>query len=255
MTYAPGALSAARSYLIAQGVSANGVGIVGDTAHGTEGYHVGWDRLKLGYGTGDYSWGESPRDRVYSNAAMGLDLPSEGFPRLREFSLWLVAQCLSGAPDTQDIREVIYTPDGKTVKRWDRLGRRSSGDSSHLWHTHISYFRDSEGRDKTALFKRFFEGENTLAFLDDSGAAVMAWRMDAEQSGSEKVRGGPNKGEGMWIVQALKRLEAAVTNPAPTPVTVNVDAGQVASALAGNAEFVAAIVKAVNDDQSRRMAA
>src|SRR5690606_6657845 len=62
-------------------------------------------------------------------------------------------------PDTKDIREVIYSLDGKNVKRWDRLKRRTSGDSSHTFHTHISYFRDSETRDKTALFARYLNGD------------------------------------------------------------------------------------------------
>jgi hypothetical protein len=44
--------------------------------------------------------------------------------------LWLVGRCKAGDPDAADIREIIYTPDGKTVQRYDRLGIRSTGDSS-----------------------------------------------------------------------------------------------------------------------------
>lgn len=161
MTYAPQTLLDARKYLQGKtGLDMASLGIVGDTAHGTSGYHVGWDRLRLGAGTGDYSYRESVRDHVQSEAASALDIGS-GWPRWRELTLWLVAQCQAGTQDTRDIREVIYTPDGKTVKRWDRLGVRSTGDSSHLSHTHISYHRDSEARDKTALFRRFFEGTGT----------------------------------------------------------------------------------------------
>ncbi|WP_037684611.1 hypothetical protein, partial [Streptomyces griseus] len=83
--------------------------------------------------------------------------------------------CTAGAPDTRDIREIIYSPDGQTVKRWDRLGKRSTGDSSHLWHTHFSFFRDSikAGRDLTPLFRRYLtsigliEGEDIMASIDD----------------------------------------------------------------------------------------
>ena len=60
----------------------------------------------------------------------------------------------------RDLREIIYSPDGKVVRRWDRLGKRSSGDDSHLWHTHFSFFRDSTkaDRDQTPLFRRYLTG-------------------------------------------------------------------------------------------------
>jgi peptidoglycan hydrolase-like protein with peptidoglycan-binding domain len=153
MTYAPASLKAAQTYLKAQtGLPWVSLGIVGDDNH-IGGYHQG----KPNVPASDYSRDESSRDeRGLSGAASALDIGD--FPRLRALSLWIVEQCKAGAPDTKDIREVIYSPDGRTVKRWDRLGVRSSGDSSHLKHTHISYHRDSEGRDKTGLFRRYFEG-------------------------------------------------------------------------------------------------
>ncbi|MGH3878076.1 MAG: hypothetical protein ACRDSK_13685 [Actinophytocola sp.] len=159
MTYAPAKLLEAREYLkpltglnnIALGITSDGYG---------HGYHRGRDAINTAK---DYSVIESPRDRSgLSNAASALDIGL--FDRtvngrrvtLRSLSLWLVEQCRAGAPDTRDIREIIYTPDGRVVRRWDRLGVRSSGDDSHLKHTHISYFRDSRDRDKVALFRRFF---------------------------------------------------------------------------------------------------
>lgn len=156
MTYAPQALLDLRHYLQPlTGLPDSSLGIVGDAAH-IGGYHHGWDQRA---GSGDYSWSESTRDSSHrTNAAAAMDVGM--FARLRELSNWLVQQCSSGAADTLDIREVIYSPDGRTVKRWDRLGIRSTGDSSHLTHTHISFFRDAEGRDKTAVFERFFEGGN-----------------------------------------------------------------------------------------------
>ncbi|CAM3460645.1 hypothetical protein [Stackebrandtia soli] len=177
MTYAPRSLMDARAYIIdAFGISGASVGIVGDPAH-RGGYHCGSDRTV----TGDYSVVESIRDKHgLTQAASALDVGmfSRGGRNLRHFSLWLVDQCKRGAPDTADIREVIYSPDGRVVKRWDRLGRRSSGDDSHLWHTHISYHRDSESRDKLSLFKRYIEGDNTMD-LDDkvklSGWIPQAW--------------------------------------------------------------------------------
>ncbi|WP_431881809.1 hypothetical protein [Micromonospora chalcea] len=135
------------------------VGIVGDPAH-RGGYHCGSDRVVAG----DYSVLESDRDRNGLSAyASALDVGwfkvgvgSRTYD-LRHLSVWCVNQCAAGAADARDIREIIYSPDGKTVRRWDRLGRRSSGDTSHLWHTHFSFFRDATkaGRDLTPLFRRY----------------------------------------------------------------------------------------------------
>lgn len=158
MTFAPASILAARALIKQHTRLADAaLGIVGDAAH-RGGYHCGRDRTV----TADYSVVESSRDAHPSDAASALDVGWFDMTvagkrhTLRSFSLWLVAQCQANAPDAADIREVIYSADGETVKRWDRLRKRSSGDSSHRWHTHISFHRDSEGRDKTALFRRYF---------------------------------------------------------------------------------------------------
>jgi hypothetical protein len=172
-TFAPDRLQDARRFLLQHlgpfGLTSAEVGIVGDTAHadGGSSYHLGKAQLR----PDSYTITESVRDRNgLSNAASGMDVGEftatvDGKRHtLRSFSIWLVAQCKAGAPDTADIREVIYSPDGNVVKRWDRLNRRTTGDSSHLWHTHISYFRDSEHRDKTALFRRYL---TEIGLLED----------------------------------------------------------------------------------------
>jgi len=146
------------------------VGIVGDTAHVRQGdsYHLGLpEQTRDGY-----SVRESARDRAgLSDLASAVDVGEfrvtvRGKSHdLRSFSLWLVAQCKSNTVDSRDIREIIYSPDGKTVRRWDRERRRSSGDSSHLWHTHISLFRDATkaGRGLTPLFRRYLTEIGLLA--------------------------------------------------------------------------------------------
>ncbi|MBX7266041.1 hypothetical protein KIF24_08405 [Micromonospora sp. Llam7] len=170
MTRAPANLLAVRSLLIEhlnrdpdrvrdEDLEPNEVGIVGDANH-RGGYHCGSDRIV----TNDYSVVESSRDRnglTLDAAALDVGLfrvTSGGRNHnLSTFSTWCVAQCVANAPDTRDIREIIYSPDGNVVRRWDRLGRRSTGDRSHLWHTHFSFFRDSikANRDQRPLFHRY----------------------------------------------------------------------------------------------------
>ncbi|MCG5467281.1 hypothetical protein LADH09A_002620 [Micromonospora sp. LAH09] len=144
------------------------VGIVGDPAH-RGGYHCGSDRVV----TNDYSVVESPRDRAgltLDAAALDVgqfEVRSGGRTHtMASFSVWCVAQCAANAADTRDIREIIYSPDGKTVKRWDRLDKRSTGDSSHRWHTHFSFFRDAikAGRDQRPLFRRYL---SSIGLLED----------------------------------------------------------------------------------------
>ncbi|MBM0279330.1 hypothetical protein [Micromonospora tarensis] len=176
MTRAPANLLAVRSLLLTHLDNAPGpndlepseVGIVGDPAH-RGGYHCGSDRVV----PGDYSVVESPRDRAgltLDAAALDVgqfDVRSGGRTNtLASFSVWCVAQCAANAADTRDIREIIYSPDGTTVKRWDRLGKRSTGDSSHRWHTHFSFFRDAikAGRDQRPLFRRYL---SSIGLLED----------------------------------------------------------------------------------------
>jgi peptidoglycan hydrolase-like protein with peptidoglycan-binding domain len=154
MTFAPQSIQKVQRYVHDKtGLPFNALGIVGDKNH-RGGYHCGRDRVT----DDDYSVDESPRDREgLSYAASALDIGN--WPGLRRFSIWLVAQCEANTPDTRDIREVIYSPDGLTVERWDREGERDSGDGSHRSHTHISWYRDSENDDKMPVFRRYFDKE------------------------------------------------------------------------------------------------
>ncbi|MEU7977319.1 hypothetical protein AB0B63_02150 [Micromonospora sp. NPDC049081] len=168
MTTAPANLLAVRRLLLdtIKSLDPASVGIVGDPAH-RGGYHCGSDRVV----PNDYSVVESPRDSAgLTLYASGLDVGtfsvrSGGVTHdLRTFSEWCVAQCRANTADSRDLREIIYSPDGKVVRRWDRLGKRNSGDDSHLWHTHFSFFRDSTkaGRDQTPLFRRYLTGIGLL---------------------------------------------------------------------------------------------
>jgi hypothetical protein len=200
------------AYWVSQG-GAN-LGIVGDLAHQRRAsYHNGQDAITR-YGrtaTNDYSI-RHPRDRepYLTNAAAGTDLGrlDGSLPKLYTFSKWLVEQCRVGAPGTRDIREVIYSPDGKVVKRWDNVDRvlrsgwpvaTGQGDQSHIWHTHVSWFRDSEARSKAGVFAPYFGGIDVavpIAFFErprlarltaeavlyeDPGLSKVAWQ-DLDQT-------------------------------------------------------------------------
>ncbi|PZF98267.1 hypothetical protein [Micromonospora deserti] len=253
MTRAPSNLLAVRRLLLAhlnvdesrvrsQDLEPAEVGIVGDRAH-RGGYHCGSDRVV----PNDYSVVESPRDRAgLTTDASALDVGlfevrSGGRTHnLYSFSTWCVGQCVASAPDTRDIREIIYSPDGKVVRRWDRLGRRSSGDSSHLWHTHFSWFRDSikAGRDQTPLFRRYLttigliEGDDMTPEQDlrlkRVEAALLGTGRDGFGFAIKDVDGRPGPveplaqrladlsyalvsgpaGSGAYIAQVLPRVEA-----------------------------------------------
>lgn len=163
MTFAPDSIIAVRDLVheALPEIPLVSLGIVGDDNHAQTGssYHLGKSALR----PDSYTIVESSRDRNgLTEAASALDFGwwqrtvGGRVHNLRTYSTWLVAQCKAGTPDTADLREVIYSPDGVVVKRWDRLGVRDTGDNTHLTHTHHSWFRDSEKHDKTALFRRYF---------------------------------------------------------------------------------------------------
>ncbi|WP_405102671.1 hypothetical protein [Micromonospora sp. NBC_01412] len=180
MTRAPTNLLNVRTLLLSylKDLDPAAVGIVGDPAH-RGGYHCGSDRVV----TNDYSVVESPRDQSgLTLDASGLDVGSFTVRSggqthdLRSFSVWCVQQCAAGAADTRDIREIIYSADGKVVRRWDRLGRRTTGDNSHLWHTHFSFFRDSTkaGRGQTPLFRRYLTTIGLLTTIPEDDMSAQA---------------------------------------------------------------------------------
>jgi len=160
VTYASHTLTELARYWVSHG--GVNLGIVGDTRHVALGrsYHLGRSSL-----TADAYSRTTHRDRAgLTEAASAIDLGKLGgsFPALRKFSLWLVKRCQSNAPGTQDIREVIYSPDGHVVLRWDRERglasepRPGEADVSHLGHTHVSWYRDSEKRAKVGAFAPYF---------------------------------------------------------------------------------------------------
>lgn len=159
-----------RDYVKAQDQDLNNinVGTAGGPSHVAEGtsYHLGKDQLKMS--KNPYS-ARTPRDKAGLANPATANLCSAGdidqaLDELRELSVWLVEECRrpNPHPDTADIREIIYSPDGVTVYTWDREKGQTSapqrrGGSSHKTHTHVSWYRDAGLRDKVGPFRRFFE--------------------------------------------------------------------------------------------------
>ena len=176
MTYAPQSLKDDRAWLIdtldmhpgsssyPADLDPAEVGIVGSTAHVKTGtsYHLGKSQLKAGA----YS-AVTTRDRAgLTDAASALDVGQFAYSAggrtwtQRDLAVWCVAQCRDAARDALDIREIIYSPDGKTVWRWDQQRGQASaptlgGDLSHLTHDHFSRYRDAETRPLRPLFQRW----------------------------------------------------------------------------------------------------
>jgi len=168
VSFAPSSLTELGRYWIQHGGAM--LGIVGDAAH-TTGYHLGKDRIYDGTGPGlgddDYSVRLTRDSKGLTNAASAIDLGKlDGtYARLYDFSRWLVTQCQNSAPGTQDIREIIYSPDGQRVQRYSGVDGKihtgeGNGDASHRSHTHISYFRDSQDRAKVPVFAAYWEDDD-----------------------------------------------------------------------------------------------
>lgn len=163
MTFAPPTLVELAAWWKAQG--GVNLGIVGDASHQAKGtsYHLGADDLAAGA----YSR-QTARDKAgLSNAASAIDLGRLGgsLGELRAFSVWLVDRARANAPGTSDLREIIYSPDGSRVLRWDRergyqsAPRPGEADASHLTHTHVSWYRDAQRRDHVTAFRPYFDQE------------------------------------------------------------------------------------------------
>jgi hypothetical protein len=189
VTFAPASIVALQTFWQGQGGVA--LGIVGNQKH-CAGYHLGRDRIygecacrpdgtcEPGQKGNDYSV-QLPRDRSgLSNAASAIDLGrlNGSLGELQDFSRWLVRACMADREAYRDIREVIYSPDGVTVQRYSGVDNEihygaGNGDGSHTTHTHISFYRDSVGRDKVALFAAYFV-EVDMPNAVNGGARILA---------------------------------------------------------------------------------
>jgi hypothetical protein len=180
------------------------LGVVGNEKH-CDGYHLGQDRIFsscackpkgrciAGLKNNDYSVRTVRDQSGLTNFASAIDLGrlNGTLPQLQAFSRWLVRRCQANVRGTRDVREIIYSPDGKRVYGYSReMGVASRpildyGDASHLTHTHISFYRDSETRDKRPLFEPFFDAVQA-GTLDPAAPAA-----EEDMPGLSLTRRGP----------------------------------------------------------------
>jgi hypothetical protein len=120
-------------------------GIVGDTNHGS-GYHRSRNGLKAQGKTGDYSI-QLPADRRGDgNACTAIDLKFSA-KDMKLVSARLMVAFKADEDRIEPCREFFGTINGSSVTGWNRAvtGRPVgyvTSDASHLWHVHISVFRD-----------------------------------------------------------------------------------------------------------------
>ncbi|MEV4535237.1 hypothetical protein AB0J82_15540 [Asanoa sp. NPDC049518] len=204
----------------------NALGILGDTDHADGGtsYHLGRDQLR----DDAYSVTQSRRDKHPTNAASAFDLGNEwrfeaandaaakkrAQKAFLRFNHLYVAALKAKAPGTEDIREIIYTPDGDEVKTFDVLQIRSGGDLNHRTHTHTSFFRDSEGRRDGAYRKLLLrlinqaisEEGDFMATVRQKDWDALIWRVEGLAAGRSKVAGGPTKKAAIGVTTRLEAL-------------------------------------------------
>jgi hypothetical protein len=201
-------------------------GIVGDTDHadGGDSYHLGKDQIRP---TGHrYSVDESARDRRgLDDYASAMDFgyfkvaTGRGTFDLYDYNAWLVGLCRAGDPDTVDLREVIYSPDGQRVLRFDREGVRSTGDDSHLEHTHHSEYRDADGHRMLRLVTRWLQHIGLIPEEDDVSAqdVIDALKSKAGQDAltawATTVTGRKALGDAVWAAPLVDPLSMS-TPPA-----------------------------------------
>jgi hypothetical protein len=236
---APASLVALADYWRSRGGVV--LGIVGDERH-CRGYHLGRDRIYgscacrpdgdcvPGLGDRDYSVMASRDKAGLTDDAAAIDLGrlNDSLDELRRFSSALVERCKRGTADTADIREIVWSPDGTTVSRWDREGLPGGGDATHLTHTHISYYRDAiqAGRDLTAAFRAILEDALMLAVVTRQPFPTpVIWRVAAGTTlrGYDPAQPGKVAKEMRFASDSLAHATARVgvswpgTSPAPIP--------------------------------------
>lgn len=157
MTQAPADLLELRSRIQARtGLTAVELGIVGDSAHAaTGGYHEGrTDLERAGVVGSDYST-RLPRDRAgLTESASAIDIGARwaaGRSVWLRFNAALVAALHANEPALAAVRAVNYTDANGATLRTDREHGWSTESNSDRDHTHVEWYRDTEGNRQASL--------------------------------------------------------------------------------------------------------
>jgi hypothetical protein len=276
MTNAPADLLGLRTRLQElTGLSAVDVGIVGDDRHARSGgYHIGRSGLAAaGVWDTDYSV-RLTRDRTGATESSSAMDVGAGWKQGRAVWLkWnnlLANACRSGEPALMMIRAINYSPDGKLRWRIDRqtAWRTESSSDTVDVHTHIEWYRDTEGRRQAcldriaALAQQAITGQ--LQPQEDDVSAHLEAVMDAWRNGNQVAADGSNVEPVKWEVRRSAREAAADKTQAAILAAVQADATRDAAVLAAiqalasaggvdSAPIVAA-VNAVRDEAREQFA-
>lgn len=206
------------------------------------GYHNSANGLINSGQSNDYSLkleGDKLSDGIDREAFCGLDVSMNRVDMIlvtnRVYKSWKDKD----DPRLDKHREGIGTLDGSNVTYMDfQSGQLGSADGTHLWHFHKGglrlYINDQEANN---AFLSVVKGETYAQYSQGTPAPqppqgedmttqddAEAWRIDAITAGSDTVRGGPVKGEEMWLVQHIKSIEDKLNNVQAQPDVVSLQA-------------------------------
>jgi hypothetical protein len=260
MTNAPADLLSLHAAIMRRtGLTAVEVGIVGDAAHGGRGYHEGrTDLTRAGVINTDYSV-RLARDRAgLTESASAMDIGANwrtgGRAAWLRFNALFVADLHANNPALAAVRATNYSPDGTARRRTDREAGWSVVSSSDVVdiHTHIEWYRDTEGRRQASLDRidaliaaaianqPASKGTDMLEdspFGQDAGFGVLALLSGADPTG-RKDRA-PN-----WLAEQVRALVAGLaTNATRDAATL---AAIQALASGGTSIDTKAVIDAIN---------
>jgi hypothetical protein len=127
-------------------------------------------------------------------------------------------------------------------------------DNTHEWHFHWSILtKYAEDPEAYAAMYSIMIGQSLtdylkagiMAFLDGDNGEALAWRVEALINGRDTVKGGPTKGEEVWLVKMLNTVVKSTTIPNPTPNPTSVLDAPTLATLLNSPEVQTALAAAV----------
>ena len=261
MTTAPADLiTLQRAIAEATGLSLVAIGIKGDAAHVAKGvsYHLGKDEIKPA--KHPYSVRLQRDKNGLTNAASAMDIgddwPRGGREAWKRFNNLLVAALRAGDPALITIRATNFSPNGSDRKRVDRqlaFHEEDSDDNVDI-HTHIEWYRDTEGQRAGPCTSRLLElvaqaitGHAQKGFLmaltDKQQADIHFTLLNIANPNGSQTRVPLH----VWAAVTTKALDAVASKAGMSAAELNAiktaaAAGAQAGLAAGTDDLVAAIL-------------